>query len=323
MSKKNRYHFDHHSMRFERVKGSFKEKLKSVSYSVALGVVLATVILVLGYNFIDSPKEKNLKREIKQYERQYSLLSKRLANLETVLKDLQNRDDNIYRVIFESEPIPSSVRNAGIGGAERYDALKGFDNSRIITETSQKIDKVSRQMYIQSKSLDEIFGIAKKKYERMACMPAILPVSKKQGKIMSGFGERFHPILKYMRPHTGIDIAAPTGSYIYATADGVITTAGRGGDGYGICCIINHGFGYQTLYGHMSEILVRENQKIKRGEIIGKVGSSGLSSAPHLHYEVIQNGKKVNPIYFFFNDLSPEEYEEVLEKSREENQCLS
>ncbi len=325
MGKKVRYHFDEHTMRFEKIKIGIKERLKAISYTVAFGVVLALAIVIFTYQFVDSPKEKQLKREIRQYEMQYALLNERVKNLSMVLEDLQNRDDNVYRVIFESEPIPYSVRNAGVGGSELYADLKGYNNSKVITETAEKVDALSRKAYVQSKSLDEIFQMAKTKYERIANMPAILPVSKKQGTLISGFGMRFHPILHYMRPHTGVDISATRGTPVYATADGVVVEAGAGeaGSGYGIACVINHGYGYETLYGHLDQVVVSKGAKVKRGQIIGKVGNSGLSVAPHLHYEVIQNGKKVDPVYFFFNDLTPEEYEGVLQKAKESNQCMS
>jgi len=287
-----------------------------------MGAVFSAAVMLVAYNFFDSPKEKQLRREVEQYKLEYEILNSRLDNVQAVLKDVENRDDNIYRVIFEAEPIPNEVRNAGIGGADRYEKLKGYDNSDLIIETTQKMDKISRKLYVQSKSFDEVFKMAKSKEKLMLNLPAILPLPKNKGQIISGFGLRFHPILKYRRMHTGIDIAAPKGTPIYATGDGVIAKSGRE-SGYGLTCIINHGFGYQTLYGHMSSIRVREGQKVKRGEVIGYVGSTGLSKAPHVHYEVILNGNKVNPVFFFYNDLSPDEYENVIDKANEENQCLS
>jgi murein DD-endopeptidase MepM/ murein hydrolase activator NlpD len=287
-----------------------------------MGAVFSAAVMLVAYNFFDSPKEKQLRREVEQYKLEYEILNSHLDNVQAVLKDVENRDDNIYRVIFEAEPIPNEVRNAGIGGADRYEKLKGYDNSDLIIETTKKMDKISRMLYVQSKSFDEVFKMAKSKEKLMLNLPAILPLPKNKGQIISGFGLRFHPILKYRRMHTGIDIAAPKGTPIYATGDGVIAKSGRE-SGYGLTCIINHGFGYQTLYGHMSSIRVREGQKVKRGEVIGYVGSTGLSKAPHVHYEVILNGNKVNPVFFFYNDLSPDEYENVIDKANEENQCLS
>lgn len=322
MAKKINYHFNVHSLSIEKVRVTIKDRLKKVFTVVGFGSVFAAVVLLIAYNFFNSPKEKMLLREIEQYKLQFEIMNNKINNISAVLKDIENRDDNIYRVIFEAEPIPSSIRNAGIGGNNRYASLEGFNNSEQIIETAKKIDKISRQLYVQSKSFDEVYEMAKNKEDMMVRLPAILPMPKNRGQIISGFGLRFHPILKYRRMHTGIDISAPKGTPIYATGDGVVTSTGKEG-GYGITCQINHGYGYETLYGHLSKVVVKQGQKVKRGEIIGYVGSTGLSMAPHLHYEVILNGKKVNPVYFFYNDLSPAEYEEVIEKSNEENQCLS
>jgi len=322
MPNKIKYHFNVHSLSIEKVRITFKDRFKKWLSIAAFGSVFSTVVLLIAYNFFNSPKEKMLMRENEQYKLQYDIMNDKLNTISAVLTDIENRDDNIYRVIFEAEPIAGTVRNAGIGGANRYADLEGLNNSERVIETARKIDKISRQLYIQSKSFDDVFRMAKSKEDMMIHLPAILPMPKDRGQIISGFGLRFHPILKYRRMHTGIDIAAPKGTPIYATGDGVVIDAGRE-SGYGICCQINHGYGYQTLYGHMSKINVKPGQKVKRGEIIGLVGSTGLSKAPHVHYEVILNGTKVNPVYFFYNDLSPAEYEKVIEKANEENQCLS
>lgn len=322
MAKKINYHFNVHSLSIEKVSVTIKDRLKKIFTVLGFGSVFAAVVLLIAYNFFNSPKEKMLLREIEQYKLQFEIMNNKLNNISAVLKDIENRDDNIYRVIFEAEPISSSIRNAGIGGNNRYANLEGFKNSEQIIETAKKIDKISRQLYVQSKSFDEVYEMAKNKEDMMVRLPAIMPMPKNKGQIISGFGLRFHPILKYRRMHTGIDIAAPKGTPIYATGNGIVTSADREG-GYGITCQINHGYGYETLYGHLSKVIVKPGQKVKRGEIIGYVGSTGLSMAPHLHYEVILNGKKVNPVYFFYNDLSPSEYEKVIEKANEENQCLS
>ncbi len=322
MPNKTKYHFNVHSLSIEKVRITFKDRFKKLLQIVAFGSVFSAVVLLIAYNFFNSPKEKMLIREIEQYKYQYDIMNDKLNNISAVLKDIENRDDNIYRVIFEAEPIPGTYRNAGIGGANRYEELEGLNNSERIIETAKKIDKISRKLYVQSKSFDDVFRMAKSKEDMMIHLPAILPMPKNRGQIISGFGMRFHPILKYRRMHTGIDIAAPKGTPIYATGDGVVLGAGRE-SGYGITCQINHGYGYQTLYGHLSKLNVRPGQKVKRGEIIGYVGSTGLSKAPHVHYEVLLNGQKVNPVYFFYNDLTPAEYEEVIEKANEENQCLS
>ena len=323
--KKHNYKFNPHTLTFEKVKVSIKDRLKMISFSVALGVVLAVIFTFLGYSLIDSPKEKRLKRENVQYKRQLAEINRRMDLISEELADLENRDDNIYRTIFEAEPISSDVRNSGIGGVERYKNLQGYDNTEEITNTHQRLDELTKRMYIQSLSFDEVYKLAKNKAAYMASMPAILPMRKNAFHIVSGFGMRYHPILHHSRMHTGIDMAAKKGTPIYATGDGVVEVAGRGEgySGYGIVCVINHGNGFKTLYGHMSDVKAVEGRKIKRGELVGHVGSTGLSQAPHLHYEVFQNGKRVNPVFFFYNDLTPAEYEQVIEDASQENQCLS
>jgi murein DD-endopeptidase MepM/ murein hydrolase activator NlpD len=236
---------------------------------------------------------------------------------------MEQRDDNIYRVIFETDPIPPSVRKAGYGGAERYAKLEGYNNSELVIGTTKKLDKLSRELYVQSKSFDEVFKLANNKKEMLSSIPAIIPISKNKGNIASGFGFRIHPIYKVMRMHEGIDITARIGTPIYATGNGYIVNNAGKISGLGISCMIDHGYGYKTVYGHMSRLKVRPGQKVKRGEIIGYVGSTGLSIGPHLHYEVLKNNKVVNPVNYFFNDLTPEEYQKVIEESSKVNQALS
>jgi len=319
---KTKYHFNSKSLTFERAKVTIKDRIfKFLSY-IATGIAFSALVMFFAYNFFNSPKEKQLKREIEQYEFQFKLLNDRMDRVQTVISDLQHRDDNIYRTIFEAEPIPSTVRKAGFGGAERYENLKGFNNSELLTETQKKIDQITSQLYVQSKSFDEVWNLAKNKSQMMSSMPAIVPVRNGANNIVSGFGRRFHPLLKTLHFHTGIDITAPRGTPIYAAGDGVVMEL-KGMSGYGNVVVVNHGFGYQTLYAHMSKKAVKFGQKVKRGECIGYVGSTGMSTAPHLHYEVIKNGTKVNPINFFFKDLSPEEYQRVIESSGKVNQALS
>ncbi len=308
----------------EHVKMSKKDYLKkSVNYLIG-GVVFATLVLFVAYSFFDSPKELMLKRENSQYTMQLELLSKRVDKLQNVLSDIEDRDDNIYRTIFEAEPISVDERRAGIGGVDRYNNLKGYDNSKLITETTQKIDLLSRELYIQSKSFDEVYKLAKRKEDMLAAIPGIQPVSNKDlRRIASGFGYRIHPIYKTLRMHAGIDFSAPTGTPIYATGDGVVERKTGRMSGYGKVVKINHGYGYETLYAHCSKIIVRPGQKVKRGEIIGYVGNTGRSTGPHLHYEVIKNGKKINPIHFFYQDLTPEEYEKVIEIASRPTQSMS
>lgn len=319
------YKFNPHTLSYEKVKTSFGDKLKKISFSLAFGLVLGVVLLVIGLHVFDSPKERKLKREVAMMERQIRNLRDVVKRDEAVLQDLENRDNSIYRTLLEAEPISSEQRTLGLQG-QTYDELQGFDCSDLVIATTQRIDNFSKRLYIQSKSFDEVYRMAANKKERLDHIPAIMPLKKNQCRLISGFGTRYHPILHYRRAHTGVDLSAKKGTPIYATGDGVIEVAGRNDaslGGYGISVLVNHGYGYKTLYAHMSEVKVRKGQKVKRGELLGTVGSTGLASGPHCHYEVWINGKKVNPVYYFYNDLTPSEYEEVIEAASQENQCLS
>jgi murein DD-endopeptidase MepM/ murein hydrolase activator NlpD len=320
---KVKYHFNPKSLTFEKAQLRWKDRLKKLLSYVATATAFSALVIVIAYNFFSSPKEKAQQREIEQYKLQYKIMNDRLEQLGKVVADLQDKDDNIYRVIFEAEPVPSSVRKASIGGADRYASLEGYDNAESIIETAKKLDRLSRQIYVQSKSFDEVFEMAKNKEKIVASLPAIVPISRGIDRIVSGYGFRIHPIYKTLRMHTGIDFTAPKGTPVYATADGVVVGNPAGMSGYGITIIVNHGFGYQTLYAHLSRVAVKPGTKVKRGQVVGYVGSTGLSVAPHLHYEVMKNGKKINPVNFFFNDLSPEDYKRVLEASSKVTQSLS
>lgn len=320
---KVKYRFNKHSLTFDKVQTTVKRRLLFFFSHLSTGVVFAAAILVLVYNFVDSPKEKTQKREIAQLQLQYDILNDQLDKFTTVLKDLQDRDDNIYRVIFESEPIPSSIREAGIGGIDRYEKLKGYSNSDIIIEISKKMDKIMGQLYVQSKSFDEVFAMAKNKEDMLASIPAIQPVRNKDLKrIGSYFGTRMDPFYKVKKFHEGVDFTAPVGTEIYATGNGVVNTAGRNFGGYGNEVIVDHGYSYSTHYAHLSKILVRNGEKVTRGQLIGLVGNTGKSTAPHLHYEVRKNGRAVNPIYFFYNDITPGQFEQMLELSSNPSQSM-
>lgn len=321
---KHKYRINPHSLEYEPVRLTLRQKINRAIFYLLGSLVFAAVVLVIAYNTFDSPKELMLKRENEQYAMQLDLLNKRVDKLSKVLEDIENRDDNIYRTIFEAEPIPSEVRKAGIGGADRYENLKGYNNSQAIIETAKKIDKLSRELYVQSTSFDEVYRLAKNKEKMLASIPAIQPISNKSLKrIASGFGYRIHPIYKTWRMHTGIDFTAPIGTPIYATGDGVVERLKNKMTGYGKVVIINHGFGYESLYAHMSKIIVKPGEKVKRGQIIGYVGNTGRSTGPHVHYEIRKNGKPINPVHFFYQDLTPEEYEKVIEISSRPNQSMS
>lgn len=324
-TKKHTYKFNPRTLSYEKVIVDVKDKVRKVSFTVLFGVVLGVVFMVIGFKFIDSPKERALKREIAQYKQQLRDLNVRVNRASAVLNDLEDRDDNVYRTIFAAEPM-YNMRDSVSRKEEDYSELQGYDCSAIIEATTRKVDVLSKRLYVESKSMDEVFQMAQQKQERLQAMPAIMPIDKRKCKIISGFGNRFHPILHTRRMHTGIDLTARKGTPVYSTAAGTVIAAGKNlsdYSGYGIVCVVDHGYGFVTLYAHLNDVKVKRGQKVNRGQQIGTVGSTGLAQASHLHYEVIQNGKKVNPVFYFFNDLSTKEYEEVLEQASQENQCLS
>ena len=264
-----------------------------------------------------------MKRDNAHLQTQFVILNKKLEQFSKVLDDVQHRDDNIYRIIFEAEPIPSEIRKAGFGGVNKYKELEGYNNSELIINTAEKLDKLHKQLYIQSKSFDEVFGMAKKKEEMLAALPAIQPVQNEDlTRMASGYGYRMHPILKYNKFHAGMDFTADRGTPIYATGSGTVIQADAASSGYGKHIRIDHRYGYVTLYAHMSKMNVKVGQKVKRGDVIGYVGNSGLSAGPHCHYEVRKNGNPVNPVNFYYNDLTAEEYAKMIELSNAPMQSL-
>ena len=320
---KVKYYFNTHSLKYEKAVVSLKKKILRVAAFLSSVIVFASVTMFFAYRFLDSPKEKKLRREIEQLKIGYELLSGRLENISAVMKDLEERDDNIYRVIFEANPIAAEVRQGGYGGVNRYKSLEGYDNSDLIIEATKKIDKITKQLYIQSKSYDEIFRLAKNKNEMLACIPAIQPIPNKSLKyVASGFGFRIHPIYNTAKMQTGMDFTAPVGTAIYATGNGIVSAVNFEGKGYGNHLLINHGYGYLTLYGHLSRVLAKPGQRIRRGDLIAYVGNTGTSTGPHLHYEVIKNSKPINPVNFYYNDLSPSEYDRMVQLSSQPNQSF-
>ena len=320
---KIKYYYDTKTLSYKRIELNAFDKFKRFLSYVVASTFTGLIMVIVFFQFFDSPKEKKLKSEIENLVVQYDILSKKMTQIDLVLDNIQQRDDNIYRVIFEADPIPSSIRKAGFGGVNRYKDIRNFSNSELVVEITKKADKLSKQLYIQSKSFDEVIDLAKNKANMLASIPAIQPIANKDlGRVASGYGYRIHPIYKTRKLHTGMDFTAPQGTPIYATGDGKIAKVRRSRKGYGNHVIIDHGYGYQTLYAHMRKYIVYRGQKIKRGEIIGYVGSTGTSVAPHLHYEVMKNKRKINPVNYYYNDLSPEEYEKMLEISSQNNQSF-
>ncbi len=321
--KKIKYFYNTHTLSYEKVRHSWGTYILRVIGFLCAAMVFAAAIVYLAYNYLDSPKERLLRRELNAMRIQYDELNNRLNKASAVLADLQDRDDNIYRVVFEADPISKNIREGGYGGANMFNKLEGYDNSDIMISSSQKLEKLSRQLYVQSKSYDEIYKRVQNKSQMLASIPAIQPISNKNlNYIASGFGYRIDPIYKVVKFHSGLDFTAPIGTPIYSTGDGVIEFAGADNSGYGLHVVVNHGYGYESLYGHMSRIKARPGQTVKRGDVIGYVGSTGKSTGPHCHYEVVKNGNKIDPINFFYNDLSPAEFEKMLAKASQSNQSF-
>ena len=320
---KIKYYYDTKTLSYKRIELSTGKKIKNIFYFIIGSAFVGLLMVIIFFQFFDSPKEKILNREIIQLSSQYETMQSKLNQVELVLDDIQERDDNIYRVIFEADPIPKSIRKAGYGGVNRYQDLTGFKNSDLIISTANKIDQITKQLYIQSKSFDEIIELAKNQSDMLAAIPAIQPVANKNlHRMASGYGYRIHPVYKTRKLHTGMDFSAKIGTPIYATGNGKVSKVRRSRRGYGNYVMINHGYGYKTLYAHMSKYIVKRGQKVKRGDIIGYVGNTGMSMAPHLHYEVHKDGRKINPVNFYYNDLTPQQYEKMLEISSQNNQSF-
>ena len=316
---KVKYHFNTHTLKYDKVVVSIWKQLLKVLGFLATAIVFAAVILFFAYKYFDSPKEKQLKNEIDRLTYEYENVNRQLNRLMVVANDLQERDNNIYRVIFEAEPFENNWSPSGT----KYNNLDEFNNSELMKNTLTKLDKINHQMAAQSKSFDQVFSLAKNKSQMLASIPAIQPIANKNLKMLaSGFGYRIDPVYKTVKMHTGMDFTANTGTPIYATGDGIASAEYEGGRGYGNHVVINHGYGYETLYGHMSRVVIRNGQQVKRGEVIGYVGSTGKSVGPHLHYEVIKNGVKINPVNFYYSDLTPAEYEKMREISSQANQSF-
>ncbi|MBV6645720.1 MAG: M23 family metallopeptidase [Cyclobacteriaceae bacterium] len=320
-----KYYYDTESCRYERIRVSTWDVIWNALGFLMVALVLAGGIVYVYIKYFESPEEAQLRKENAELHLYYDLLGQDLDEANKMLTSLQDRDDNIYRVIFGVEPIPGEIRTAGTGGTNRYKDItdKALEREEIVLNSYQRLDKLKKQMYIQTKSYDEIVKLARKKEEMLASLPAIQPVSNKDLKrLSSGFGYRIDPIYKTRRMHWGLDFSLPKGTPVYATGDGKVKFTRSSISGYGKQIEIDHGFGYITKYAHLDQFLVKKGQKIKRGDLIAYSGNSGKSTAPHLHYEVKLNGKKINPIHYFNKELSAKEYEEILRLASIENQAL-
>lgn len=320
---RKKFIFNSQTLEYEEYKPSKSKRVKGIVLFILTAGVIGYIAMTLINNAIGTPKERMQAREIEFMKLQYDIINDKIETIDALLGEMQDRDDNIYRMIFEAEPIPSSIRKAGYGGINRYEALGGYENSRIVTETTKKIDVIESQLNVQAKSFDEVYNMAKDKAKMLSCIPAIMPVKDIDiNRISSHYGYRTDPFYKVPKLHSGTDFSAPIGTHIYCTGDGVVEKVIKGSGGYGNNIIINHGYGYKTRYAHIKKAYVKEGQKVKRGEYIADVGNSGKSTAPHLHYEVIKNDKPINPINFFFNDITPEEYDKIIELSEQPSMTM-
>ncbi|GAB1856536.1 M23 family metallopeptidase [Flavobacteriaceae bacterium MHTCC 0001] len=322
---KVKYYYDPESLSYRKIERKKGRTLMYVIGFMASGALLGYFLLFIAWQYLDlkSPNEKAQKRELENMQLQFELLNKKMSQAEAVLANIEDRDNNIYRVYFETNPIPEEQRRAGFGGINRYKDLEGYDNSSLIIRTSKRLDILEKQIVVQSKSLDEIAVLAEEKEALLAAIPAIQPVNNKDlTRMASGFGMRSDPFTKARKMHYGMDFTAPRGTPVYASGDGVVVRADSGSSGYGKHIRIDHGFGYLSLYAHLYKYNVRKNQKVKRGDLIGFVGSTGRSEAPHLHYEIHKDGEKINPINFYYGSLTAEEFSKLLEHAALENQSL-
>tara|TARA_B100000780_G_scaffold76016_2_gene51241 strand:- start:515 stop:1492 length:978 start_codon:yes stop_codon:yes gene_type:complete len=322
---KTKYYYDQKTLSYRKVKINrsiqFRNILAFLLSSMFFGIMI--LLLLLKSPILNTPTELTQAREISNFKLQFDLLNKKLAQLNLVLADIEQRDNNIYRVLFETNPIPSEVRKAGFGGINRYENLQSFENSELVIETTKKIEILTKQIVIQSKSLDEIERLASDKEKLLSSIPSIQPIKNDDlTRMASGFGYRTDPFDKSRKMHYGMDFTAPRNTPIYAASDGKVIRVDSRSSGYGKHIRIDHGFGYITLYAHLNKYNVKKYQKVKKGDIIGFVGSTGRSQAPHLHYEVRKDKKRYNPINFYYGNLSPKEFDALLKLANQENQSL-
>jgi murein DD-endopeptidase MepM/ murein hydrolase activator NlpD len=319
---KKKFHFNPETLSYEQIEHTIAHWLKQLAIHAVSGLSLGIIFFFIFVSTIQSPEEKQLIQDKSHMEAQYKVLERQFQEMQYVMGDLQQRDDNLYRVILQADPIPLSVRRGSSANTEYYAQLLDMTNSEIVVSTSKKLNELKKELYIQSKSYDELVLLTKNKETMLENLPAIQPVLNKDlTRMASGYGWRIDPIYHSRRFHAGMDFTAPVGTDIYTTANGTVSGAGWE-QGYGNCVQINHGFGYITLYAHMSAIKVRVGQKVKRGDVIGLVGNTGKSTGPHLHYEVHFKGQVMNPQNYYYLDLSPADYDRMVQMSNNAGQMF-
>lgn len=321
--KKVKYYYNTHTLRYEKLETPLRVRLLQVFGFIAACLVTGLLIVFIIFKYIDSPKEKMLRQENDDMKESYSLLQDRVNQLELQMDELENRDNNVYRSIFEAEPIPDSARVKEMEKKSEVKLVTRMGEMELVKSTTEQLNNLALRLAYQEKSYVEIVDMVKNKAKLLNAIPSIQPVSNKNlNRIASGFGYRIDPVYKDRRPHLGLDFTAPQGTPIYATADGVVRDAGFNTGGFGNRVVINHGYGYETVYGHMFRIKARIGEKVKRGEVIGYVGNTGKSTGPHCHYEVHRGGTPVDPIYYFYNDLTPAQFDRILKLAAASNQSF-
>lgn len=321
--KKIKYYYNTNTLRYEKLETPLRVKLLRIFGFVAAAFVTAALISYVAFQFIGSPQEKILASQNRALKDKYEELEDHLTSVQTQMQELEKRDNNVYRAIFEANPIPDSARAKALEIEKEIATVARMKDNELVNSIVATLNLLKSRIAAQRTSYSEIDKLVENKEKLLSHTPAIQPVSNKDlTRVASGFGYRIDPIYKTTKMHAGIDFTAPQGTPIYATADGVVTIAGNSGNGYGNHVVINHGYGYETLYGHMVRVKSRSGQAVKRGEVIGWVGSTGKSTGPHLHYEVHKGGSKIDPIYFFYNDLTPEQFDQLLKKAAASNQSF-
>ena len=320
---KVKYYYDPDTLSYRKIERKKTTTLKYAAVFILASALFGFLFVFIATQFVQSPKERALARELQNMKLQFKLLNKKMEDAFAALENVEERDNSIYRLYFEANPIPQEQRRSGFGGVNRYKKYEGYDNSKLIIESNKQLDILQKAIVVQSKSLDEVALLAADKEKFLAAIPAIQPVNNEDlTRMASGFGYRTDPFTKVRKFHWGMDFTAPRGTPVYATGDGVVTRADNKATGYGSHITIDHGYGYVSLYAHLYKYNIRPNQKVKRGDLIGFVGSTGRSEAPHVHYEIFKDGERINPINFYYGNLSAEEYAKLLEKAQLENQSL-
>jgi len=322
---KIKYYYDHETLSYRPIHVTNKNRVSNFVLFILSSFLLGlfSLLILLNSDWINTPAEIAQKRLIQNYELQLDILNKKLSQIETVVDNLEERDNNLYRVYFEASPIPEAQRRAGFGGVNRYKNLEGYDNSELIINTAKRLDILSKQTVVQSRSLDEIERLASNKADLLEAIPSIQPIKNEDlTRMASGFGYRTDPFTKKRRFHYGMDFTAKKGIPIYATGNGIIKRADNRSSGYGKHIRIDHGFGYVSLYAHLSKYNVRRGQKVKRGDLIGYVGNTGRSRGPHLHYEIFKDKKRINPLNFYYGNLSQKEFDALVNQAKQENQSM-